>query len=334
MINNQRVKRAVITSVGHYVPEKILTNKDFEKMVDTTDEWITSRTGIKERRIFESGAASDMGTLAALDIIKKRGISPEEIDLIIVPTVTPDMFFPSTACLIQRNLGANNCWGFDISAACSGFLFALITGAQFIENGSHKKVLIIGTEKMSSITDYEDRNQCVLFGDAAAGVLLEPSENIEYGIIDHILKIDGTGEEFLHMKAGGSKYPPTHETVNKKWHYVYQEGKTVFKFAVKGMADASIEIMKRNNLKSEDIAYLVPHQANLRIIDATGERMGLDSSKVMINIHKYGNTTSATIPLCLSEYFLDGKLKKGDNLILAAFGAGWTWGAIYIKWAY
>jgi 3-oxoacyl-[acyl-carrier-protein] synthase-3 len=325
--------RAVITSVGHFVPEKILDNKYFESIVDTTDEWIISRTGIKERRIIENGATSDLGAAAAMDCLKKRGISPDEIDLIIVPTVTPDMLFPSTACLIQKKIGAKNCWGFDLSAACSGFIFALVNGAQFIENGTCKKVLVIGAEKMTSITDYTDRNTCVLFGDAAAAVLLEPGNGDGYGIIDHILRIDGSGEEYLNMKAGGSKNPATLETVKNKWHYVYQEGKAVFKVAVVGMADVSVELMERNNLKSEDIAFLVPHQANLRIIDACGDRMGLDRSKVMINIHKYGNTTSATIPLCLSEYYLDGKLKKGDNIILAAFGAGWTWGAVYLKWA-
>jgi 3-oxoacyl-[acyl-carrier-protein] synthase III len=332
-MSNEGKKRAIISSVGHFVPDKVLDNKFFESIVDTTDEWIVSRTGIKERRLMENGAASDLGAAAALDCLKKRGIGPEEIDLIIVPTVTPDMLFPATACLIQKKIGAKNCWGFDMLAACSGFLFALITGAQFIENGTCKKVLVIGAEKMTSISDYKDRNTCVLFGDAAGAVLLEPSDDKKYGIIDHILRIDGSGEDFLHMKAGGSKHPASIETVNNRWHYVYQEGKAVFKVAVVGMADISVEIMERNNLKSEDIAYLVPHQANLRIIDACGDRMGLDRSKVMINIHKYGNTTSATIPLCLSEYYLDGKLKKGDNLILSAFGAGWTWGAVYLKWA-
>jgi 3-oxoacyl-[acyl-carrier-protein] synthase III len=333
-VNSTNLKiRAAITAVGHYLPDKILDNKYFESIVDTSDEWIKTRTGIVERRMMESGAASDMGAKAAMDILKKRGISPDEIDVIIVPTVTPDYVFPSTACMIQKKIGANNCWGFDISAACSGFLFALMTGVQFIESGAYKKVLVIGSEKMTCITDYTDRNTCVLFGDAAAGVLLEPSTDPELGIIDHYLRIDGSGEPFLNMKGGGSKNPTSMETLNNKWHYVYQEGKAVFKVAVVGMADVAEAIMKKNNLKSEDVAYLVPHQANLRIIDACAARMGVDRSKVMINIHKYGNTTSATIPLCLSDYFNEGKLKKGDNLILAAFGAGWTWGAVYLKWA-
>ena len=334
-MNNFNKIRAAITGVAHWVPEKVLTNQDLEKMVDTTDEWITSRTGIKERRILENGSTSDLGANAAKKLLEEKGIHPDEIDLIITATVTPDMMFPPTSAIIQRKIGATKCWGFDISAACSGYLFSLITAAQFIENGTCKKVLLIGADKMSSITDYTDRNTCVLFGDAGTATLLEPTpaeDNI--GIMDYILHIDGNGEEFLNMKGGGSRNPTTMETVNNKWHTIYQDGKAVFKVAVVGMADVSAEIVERNNLKPEDIAYLVPHQANLRIIDATAKRMGVDRSKVTINIHKYGNTTAATIPMCLSEFSREGKIKKGDNLILSAFGAGWTWGAIYLKWAY
>ena len=327
--------RAAITSVGHFVPENVLTNSDFEKIVDTTDEWIVSRTGIKERRILPNGEpVSYMAEKAAKMCLKRRGISAEEIDLIIVATVTPDMLFPSTACIVQEKIGAKNTWGFDILAACSGFIFTLVTGAQFIESGMHKKVLIIGADKMSSIVNYRDRNTCVLFGDAAGAVLLEPSEDPEYGIIDTISHTDGKGGKYLHMLAGGSLNPPSHHTVEKNWHYVYQEGKTVFKDAVVGMADVSYEIMQRNHLQAEDISYLVPHQANMRIITACADRMELPMDKVMVNIHKYGNTTSGTIPTCLSEYWEEGKVKKGDYIILSSFGAGYTWGAILLKWAY
>lgn len=334
-MNNSKKIRAAITGVAHWVPEKVLTNKDFEKMVDTTDEWITERTGIKERRILENGATSDLGANAAKKLIEEKGLDPDEIELIIVSTISPDMFFPSTAAIIQRKIGANKCWGFDLSAACSGYLFGLLTAAQFVESGNYKKVLLIAADKMSSIADYTDRNTCVLFGDAGTATLIEPiriEENI--GIMDHILKIDGSGEELLNMKGGGSRNPASIETINKKWHYIYQDGKSVFKVAVVGMADISAEIVQRNNLKPEEIAYLVPHQANLRIIDATAKRINIEKEKVMINIHKYGNTTAATIPMCLSEYYREGKVKKGDNLILAAFGAGWTWGSVYLKWAY
>ncbi|MGB9774199.1 MAG: beta-ketoacyl-ACP synthase III [Bacteroidota bacterium] len=326
--------RAAITAVGHYVPDKILTNADLEKMVDTTDEWITSRTGIRERRILEHGATSDMAAEALRNLLERRGIGPEEIDLIIIATVTPDMFFPATAMLVQEKVGAKNAWGFDLSAACSGFLYALTTGAKFIESGTHKKVVVIGADKMSAITDYTDRANCILFGDAAGAVLLEPSEDPAYGILDHVMYADGSGAPYLYMLGGGSLHPPTHETVDKKMHYIYQDGKSVFKVAVVGMADVSVEIMKRNNLTANDIDWLVPHQANLRIIDATAERMGLDRSKVMINIDRYGNTTAATIPLCLSEWWEAGKLKKGQRLVLSAFGAGYTWGAILVRWAY
>ncbi len=323
---------AAITAVGMYVPEKILDNKYFESIVDTNDEWIVTRTGIKERHIIENGATSDMAAFAIQDLMKNSSLKPEEIEVIIVATVTPDMFFPSTACLIQEKIGAKNAWGFDLSAACSGFLFALETGSKLIESGAYKKVVVVGSDKMSSITDYTDRNNCILFGDLASAVLLEPSEDLNYGIKDSILYVDGTGKDNLYMKGGGSLRPASHETVDNKWHYIYQDGKAVFKVAVKGMADVSYEIMKKNNLTSEDIAYLVPHQANLRIIDATAQRMGVSKDKVMINIDRYGNTTAATIPSCITEYYRNGKIKKGDNLILSAFGAGYTWGAIYLTW--
>jgi|MGYP000880550741 3-oxoacyl-[acyl-carrier-protein] synthase-3 len=322
---------AAVTAVSGYVPEDKLTNADFEKMVDTTDEWITTRTGIKERRILkgEGKATSDMGAPAVKELCRKRGIDPSEIDCIICCTVTPDMMFPSTANIIAHKAGAVNAWGFDLEAACSGFLFGLTTGAMFIESGRYKKVVVVGADKMSAIVDYTDRTTSILFGDGCGAVLLEPDEE-GYGVQDAILKSDGSGCEFLKMKAGGSLKPPSIETVTNKEHYIYQEGKTVFKFAVKGMADVSAEIMEKNNLKGEDIAWLVPHQANKRIIDATAERMGITSDKVMINIEKYGNTTAATIPLCLWEW--EDRLKPGDNLILAAFGGGFTWGAVWLKW--
>ncbi len=333
MSNNKKNISAVITALGKYIPEKVLDNAYFESIVDTNDEWIKTRTGISERRILENGATSDLATNAALDLLKTHNISPEEIDVIIVATITPDMFFPSTACLVQENIGAKNAWGFDLSAACSGFLFAFQTGCSLIESGSYKKVMVIGSDKMSCITDYTDRNNCILFGDAAAAILLEPSYDSSLGFQDSILHIDGSGKDNLYLKAGGSFMPASHETVDKGLHYLYQDGKSVFKVAVKGMADVSYELVKKNNLTAEDIKYLVPHQANMRIITATAERMGITMDKVMVNIHKYGNTTAATIPLCLVEYYRDGKLKKGDKLILSAFGAGYTWGAIYTVWA-
>lgn len=325
-------RRATITAVGHYVPDKVLSNADLEKMVDTTDEWIRTRTGISERRILEQGATSDLGAAAVKNLLANRGIGPDQIDLIVVATVTPDMFFPSTACLIQEKVGAKKAWGFDLSGACSGFLFALITGAQFIENGTHQRVVVVGADKMSSITDYTDRNNCILFGDASAAVLLEPSGDENGGIIDHILRCDGSGERYLNMRAGGSLNPASHETVDKRMHYLYQDGKSVFKVAVTGMADVSAEIVERNGLTGAQVDWLVPHQANLRIIDATAERMGLDRSKVMINIQKYGNTTAATVPLCLSEWWQAGKLRTGQTIVLAAFGAGYTWGSVLIRW--
>ncbi|MHB8579598.1 MAG: beta-ketoacyl-ACP synthase III [Ignavibacteriaceae bacterium] len=326
-------QRAIITGVGMYVPDKILDNAFFEKIVNTNDEWIRTRTGIRERRILENGATSDLATRAAEDLLKSMNMSADEIDVIIIATVTPDMFFPATACLVQNNIGAKNAWGFDLSAACSGFLFAFQTGCSLVESGRYKKVMVIGADKMSSITDYTDRNNCILFGDGAAALLLEPSEDNNLGMQDSLLKIDGSGKDALYMLGGGSLNPPTHDTVDKKMHYIFQDGKAVFKVAVKGMADISYEIMQKNNLTSDDISYLVPHQANLRIIDATAERMGISKDKVMINIDRYGNTTAATIPLCLVEYYRNGKIKKGDKLILSAFGAGYTWGAIYLVWA-
>ena len=326
--------RAAITAVGHYVPEKILTNTDLEKMVDTTAEWILTRTGISERRILEQGATSDLAVKAIEMLLNNRRISLDEVDVMIVATVTPDMFFPSTACVIMDKMRTKGPWGFDISAACSGFLYALVVGAQFIESGMHKKVLVVGADKMSSIVDFTDRNSCILFGDGAGAVLLEPSTDPSIGILDNILYCDGSGGCYLYMKGGGSLHPATHETIDNRMHYLYQDGKSVFKVAVIGMADVSAEIMKRNNLTGKDIDYLVPHQANLRIIDACRERMGLDPSKVMINIGKYGNTTAATIPLCLSEWWHCGRLKRGQTLVLSSFGAGYTWGASLVRWAF
>ena len=324
---------AAITAVGGYVPETKLTNFDLEKMVDTNDEWIRTRTGISERRILrEPGkATSDLAVPAIQELLRKRGIDATEIDCIICATVTPDMVFPATANIIGDKIGATNAFGFDLNAACSGFLFALTTGATYIESGRYKKVIVVGADKMSAITDYTDRNTCILFGDASAAVLLEPNEE-GFGIKDSLLKSDGCGVKFLHMKAGGSLKPASVETVLAKEHFAYQEGQSVFKFAVKGMADASAELLERNHLTGDNIAWLVPHQANLRIVDATANRMGLSKDKVMINIEKYGNTTAATIPLCLWEW--ESKLNKGDNIVLAAFGGGFTWGATLVKWAY
>lgn len=324
---------AAITAVGGYVPEYRLTNQELEKMVDTNNEWIIARTGIEERRILkgEGKASSDMAVPVVEEILRKRNISAEEIDCIICATVTPDMVFPATANIVSDKVGAVNAFGFDVSAACSGFIYALTTGAAFIESGRYKKVIVIGVDKMSAIIDYTDRNTCVIFGDGAGGVLLEPNEE-GYGLKDSILKSDGSGRHYLHMKAGGSLKPASIETVTAREHFAYQEGKTVFKFAVTGMADVGAQILERNNLTADDIAWLVPHQANLRIIDATATRMGLPKEKVMINIMRYGNTTAATIPLCLWEW--EKQLNKGDNIILAAFGGGFTWGSCWVKWAY
>jgi 3-oxoacyl-[acyl-carrier-protein] synthase III len=325
--------QAAITAVGGYVPEYVMTNKEMETMVETTDEWIQTRTGIKERRILkgEGKGSSDIAVEAVKNLLQKRGIGPEEIELVICATTTPDFTFPATSNVISDKAGMKNAFGYDINAACSGFLYALTTGSQFIESGRYKKVLVIGVDKMSSILNYEDRATCIIFGDGGGCVLLEPNTE-GLGIVDSILKSDGAGRAFLHQKAGGSVKPATVETVMNKEHFVYQEGQTVFKFAVKNMADVSAEIMERNDLKSEDIAWLVPHQANKRIIAATYERMGLPEEKVMINIEKYGNTTNGTLPLCLWEW--EKQLHKGDNIVLAAFGGGFTWGATYLKWAY
>ncbi len=324
---------AAITAVGGYVPDYILSNKELEKMVDTNDEWIMSRTGIKERRILkgEGLGASDLGAPAVLELCRKRGISPMDIDMMICATATPDHLFPATANIICDKIGAKNAFGYDIMAACSGFLFSLVTGSKFIESGQYKKVVIVGADKMSSIVDYTDRTTCVLFGDGAGAVLLEPNTD-SFGIIDSILRSDGSGRSYLHQKAGGSVKPSSYKTIDDKEHFIFQEGQPVFKFAVKNMADVSAEIMERNHLESKDIAWLVPHQANKRIIDATANRMGVGMEKVMMNIQKYGNTTNATIPLCLWEW--EPRLNKGDNIILAAFGGGFTWGSVWMRWAY
>jgi len=322
---------AAITGVQGYVPDYILGNEELAKIVDTTDEWITSRTGIKERRIMKDGASSDMATEAVKGLLAKTGTNPLEVDLVILATVTPDYPFPSTANVLCDKTGMKNAWGFDLIAACSGFIYAISTASQFIETGKYKKVVVIGVDKMSSIIDYEDRTTCIIFGDGCGAVLMEP--NFEgNGIQDFILKSDGAGREFLIQPGGGSVNPPTIQTVEDRMHFVKQEGKSVFKFAVTNMADVSAEIMEKNNLTSNDVDWLVPHQANLRIIDATADRMGLPKEKVMINIEKYGNTTAGTLPLCLWDY--EKQLKKGDTLILSAFGGGFTWGAVYLKWAY
>jgi len=324
---------AAITGIQGYVPDYVLNNKELEELVDTNDEWIVSRTGIKERRILkdENKGSSDLGTAAVNGLLKKTNTRAEDIDLLICATATPDMLFPSTACLIANKIGAGNICAFDIMAACSGFLYALTTASKFVESGTYKKVIVVGCDKMSSIVDYTDRTTCVIFGDGAGAVLLEPNFD-GLGIQDTILRSDGGGGEFLHQKAGGSLHPASHKTVDAREHFVYQDGQPVFKAAVKSMADVSEEIMKRNKLTADDVAWLVPHQANKRIIDATSRRMGVGDEKVMLNIEKYGNTTTGTIPLCLWDW--ETQLKKGDNLVLAAFGGGFTWGSIYLKWAY
>lgn len=325
--------RAAITGIQGYVPDYVLTNKELETMVETSDEWILSRTGIKERRILkgENRGTSYLGTEAVKGLLEKTGTDPKDIDLILCATVTPDMPFPATANLIANNVGAINSFGYDLSAACSGFLYALATGASFIESGMYKKVIVIGIDKMSSIIDYTDRTTCIIFGDGGGAALLEPNDE-GFGIMDSILKADGSGAPYLHMKGGGSLRPATIETVTNREHFAYQEGATVFKFAVTNMADVAEEVMAKNNLTGDDIRFLVPHQANKRIIDATARRMGVGEDKVMMNIEKYGNTTAGTLPLCLWDY--ESQLKKGDNLILAAFGGGFTWGATWLKWAY
>lgn len=322
-----------ITSIAHYLPDNIVPNSFFETYLDTNDEWIKTRTGISERRFEKDGATSDMIVKAALECIEKRGIDKNEIDCVIVATVTPDHMFPSTAALVQNKLGLTNAWGYDISAACSGYLFALATAVNLVKSGVSKKLLLCGADKMSSIINMNDRSHCILFGDGAGVTLIEEIEDEDLGYKDQILRIDGEGGKHLIQKAGGSVQPATIETVQNDWHYVHQEGQPVFKAAVKGMADVSKEIMDKNNLTSDDVAWLVPHQANLRIISATADRMGVSMDKVMVNIHKYGNTTAATIPICLSEWYQNGQIKKGDNLILSSFGAGFTWGAIWLKWS-
>lgn len=325
--------RAAITAVGGWVPDTVLSNKDLEKMVDTTDEWILSRTGIRERRILkgEARGCSELAINAIKSIFEKKKLDPMDVDLVIYATVTPDHVFPATANIVCDKLGMKNAWGFDLSAACSGFIFALSTGSQFIETGRYKKVIVVGADKMSAIINYEDRATCIIFGDGGGAVLLEPTEE-EAGIMDFVLHTDGSGCQYLNMPAGGSVYPASRETVEKKMHYAKQEGQAVFKHAVVNMAEVSAKIMERNNLTANDVAWLVPHQANKRIVDATADRMGLGPEKVMMNIERYGNTTSGTLPLLLTDY--EKQLKKGDNLILSAFGGGFTWGAVYVKWAY
>ncbi|MBP1618542.1 MAG: 3-oxoacyl-[acyl-carrier-protein] synthase [Bacteroidetes bacterium] len=325
--------KAAITGIGAWAPEDIITNEDIAKLVDTSDEWIMSRVGIKERRVLkgEGRGTSVMGIKAVEELLSKTGTKPEEIEVVIFATTTPDYAFPSTASIVAEGVGIKNAFCFDLQGACSGFIFALETGSNFIRSGSYKKVIVLGGDKMTAITDYEDRTTCALFGDTAGAVLLEPTTE-DLGIKDAILHTDGVGIPHLHMKGGGSAYPASKETVEKKMHYVYQEGQAVFKHAVSKMADVSAEIMERNHLTNEDVAWFVPHQANLRIIDAAAKRMGLSSDKVMINIQKYGNSSAGTIPTCLHEW--ESKLKKGDNIILAAFGAGFTWGSIYLKWGY
>ncbi|MGE5480015.1 MAG: beta-ketoacyl-ACP synthase III [Chloroflexota bacterium] len=323
---------ATITSIAHYLPEDVYTNEYFEKYLDTSNEWIVARTGIYERRFAKNGATSDLIVPAAERAIEKRGISKDEIDCVIVATVTPDHMFPCTAAVVQHKLGLKNAWGFDMSAACSGFIFSLVNACKLVESGAVKKVLLCGADKMSTIVNFQDRSQAILFGDGAGVCIIEQSDDPSKGMLDHILRIDGLGGQYLNQVAGGSFKPASIETVNNKEHYIYQDGQNVFKAAVKGMADVSAEIMEKNNLGSDDVAWLVPHQANLRIISATANRMGLAMDKVMVNIDRYGNTTAATIPICLSEWLDAGKFGDGDNLILASFGAGFTWGSVYLKW--
>lgn len=325
--------RAMITGIGHYVPEEILTNEDLEKMVDTNDQWIKTRTGVTERRILQKEkGTSYMAARAAKSILEKWNVPPDEIDVIIVATITPDMMFPNTAALVQKELNASNCWGFDLSAGCSGFVYALATGAQFIESGRYRKIMVIGADKMSSIVNYEDRNTCVLFGDAAAAVLLEPGTG-DFGVTDFFLHIDGSGADALQMPAGGSLLPASRETVEKKLHFLYQDGKTVFKQAVAGMSHAAVVLLEKNQLANSDIKAFIPHQANLRIIDAVARKIDLNPDQVIVNIEKYGNTTAATIPLAMSEAYENGAFAPGDWVVLAAFGAGYTSGSVLLKWA-
>jgi len=325
--------RANISGVGMYVPERVLTNRDMERMVDTSDDWIRERTGIRERRIVSDGqATSDLSVRAIEEVLGSSHSKPEEIDLIIVATVTPDMMFPSTACVIQKEIGATNAWGFDLSGACSGFLFALATGAQFIQTGTYRKVVVVGTDVMSSIIDFQDRSTCVLFGDGAGAVMLEPSEDGNLGILDFLLHSDGSGGRFLRMPGGGSRNPTNSQTIEKRLHYVQQDGRSVYKFAVRLIPDVSQELLKRNGFTSEDLALFIPHQANLRIINSSAERLKLRPDQVLINIDRYANTTAGTIPLGLAEASRDGRLKRGDLLLLTSFGAGFTWGSILLRW--
>jgi 3-oxoacyl-[acyl-carrier-protein] synthase-3 len=328
------LRRAAITSVGHYVPPDIYDNAYFESYLETNDKWIRERTGIQERRVLKEGGTSELAVPAINLCLERRGIGAEEIDCIVMATVTPDMLFPSTASIIQGKIGATKAWGFDLEAACSSFLYALNVGTRLVESGAHDKVLVVGADKMTAITDYQDRNTCILFGDGGGAVLIEAIEDESVGLIDFALKSDPSGGCNLYMAAGGSLLPPSHETVDKRQHFIYQDGKTVFKAAVPGMADAAETIMRRNNLTADDIRWLVPHQANLRIISATAEWMGLPMEKVMVNIQKYGNTTSATLPICLSEWWEQGLIQKGDGIVLVTFGAGYTYGGAYVKWAY
>ena len=324
---------AAIKGVEAFLPDYILTNDELSTMVDTSDEWIMTRIGIKERRILkgEGKGTSDMAAPAIEKLLKKTGTSPEEVDLLVCATVTPDMQFPATANIICDKVGIKNAFSFDINAACSGLIYALVTASKYVESGEYKKVVVVGADKMSSIVDYTDRAVCPIFGDAGTAILLEPTTD-GTGIIDHIFHVDGAGWKHLHQKAGGSKKPASHETVDAREHYIYQEGQPVFKFAVTNMSDVAVEMMEKHNMKPEDLSWLVPHQANMRIIEATARRMGISKEQVMINIQRYGNTTSATIPLCLWDW--EDKLKKGDNIILAAFGGGFTWGSVYLKWSY
>ena len=326
---------AKITGVSGHVPPKVMSNADFEKIVDTSDEWIRARTGIRERHVVEKGkASSHLATEAAKVLLAQTRTDPGDIDLIIVASVTPDMFFPATACLVQCRIGAKRAWGFDLSAACSGFSYALTVGAQFVGSGTHKKVMVIGSDAMTTILDYQDRATCVLFGDGAGAVLLEPAAGPDEGILDFEHDVDGSGGEFLYMPGGGSLHPSTKETVEKRMHYVHQEGSQVFKYAVRRMADMSAHLLERNGFSKADLALLVPHQANLRIIRATQERLGLDDSKVMVNIDKYGNTTAATIPLGLCDAVRQGRLRKGDLVLIVTVGAGYTTGGLLLRWAY
>jgi len=327
-------KKAIITGIEAFLPDYILTNQEISTMVDTTDEWIMTRIGVKERRILKEDGlgTSHMGAEAVKKLLAKTGTNPDEIDMVICATVTPDMFFPATANIICDKAGIMNAWGYDINAGCSGFIFSFATVASLIESGRAKKIILVTGERMSSVTDYQDRTTCPLFGDAAVAMLIEPTEDLSLGLQDSILRVDGLGRQYLYQKAGGSLYPTTQETIKNKEHYIYQDGQVVFKYAVSRMADVSVEIMNKHNLKAEDIAYLIPHQANLRIIDATGKRMGLNKDKILINIEKFGNTAGTSIPLVLWEF--EKKFKKGDTLIFSAFGAGFTWGAVYYKWSY